>query len=216
MAAVFERKKALTVTGAVLVLWFSLILVIDLLELFGPSTTSLYTYLAIVIPVAIFAAGYVGVAGFRRFVLSLDRAVVMGFARASGNRGAPPVSTGLTTAEEMRGRLEGFLDEANDAAAQHRPEQAGPKAEERSAKLAEILADHTARHVAILQGVLDRGNLSDKARDAIMSGRSNAEVGLQRAMEVAAQARDAVRDMGGIGKPEDSRGRGPNQPGDGS
>ncbi len=43
-------------------------------------------------------------------------AVVMGFARASDSRGAPPVSIGLTTAEEMRSRLEGFLDEANSAA----------------------------------------------------------------------------------------------------
>ena len=72
MVAAFGSKKAITMTGVFLVLWFSLILVIDLLELFGPSNTDLYTYLAILIPVAIFAAGYIGVAGFRRFVLSLD------------------------------------------------------------------------------------------------------------------------------------------------
>jgi hypothetical protein len=72
MAAMLERKKAMTVTGGVLVIWISLILVINLLKLFGPSTTDLFTYLAILIPVAIFAVGYVGVAGFRRFVLSLD------------------------------------------------------------------------------------------------------------------------------------------------
>ena len=72
MVAVFGSKKAITLTGVFLVFWFSLILVIDLLELFGPSNTDLYTYLAILIPVAIFAAGYIGVAGFRRFVLSLD------------------------------------------------------------------------------------------------------------------------------------------------
>ena len=59
-------------SGVALALWFSLILVMSLLELFGPSNTDLYTYLAILIPVAVFAAGYVGVAGFRQFVLSLD------------------------------------------------------------------------------------------------------------------------------------------------
>ncbi len=67
-----ESKKAITVTGAALVLWFSLVLAINLLELFGPSTIDLYTYSAILIPVAIFAASDVGVAGFRRFVFSLD------------------------------------------------------------------------------------------------------------------------------------------------
>ncbi len=72
MVAAFGSKKAITMTGVFLVLWFSLILVIDLLELFGPSNSDLYTYLAILIPVAIFAAGYIGVAGFRRFVLSFD------------------------------------------------------------------------------------------------------------------------------------------------
>ena len=72
MVAAFGSKKAITMTGVFLALWFSLILVIDLLELFGPSNTDLYTYLAILIPVAIFAAGYIGVAGFRRFLLSLD------------------------------------------------------------------------------------------------------------------------------------------------
>ena len=72
MAAVFERKKAMTVAGAVLVLWFALNLIINLLEVFGSTTPDLYVYLAILIPVATFAAGYVGVAGFRRFVLSLD------------------------------------------------------------------------------------------------------------------------------------------------
>jgi hypothetical protein len=68
----FERKKAIAVTGAVLVLWFSLNLIIILLEVFGPSTPDLYVYLAILIPVALLAASYVGVAGFRRFLLSID------------------------------------------------------------------------------------------------------------------------------------------------
>ena len=72
MVAAFGSKKAITMTGVFLALWFSLILIIALLELFGPSNTDLYTYLAILIPIAIFAAGYVGVAGFKRFVLSLD------------------------------------------------------------------------------------------------------------------------------------------------
>ncbi len=72
MVAAFGSKKAITMTGVFLVLWFSLILVIDLLELFGPSNSDLYTYLAILIPVAIFAAGYIGIVEFRRFVLSLD------------------------------------------------------------------------------------------------------------------------------------------------
>ena len=71
MVAAFGSKKAITMTGVFLALWFSLILVIALLELFGPSNTDLYTYLAILIPIAVFTAGYVGVAGFKRFVLSL-------------------------------------------------------------------------------------------------------------------------------------------------
>ncbi len=72
MAALFERKKAIAVTGAVLVLWFALNLIINLLEVFGPTTPDLYVYLAILIPAALLAASYVGVAGFRRFLLSID------------------------------------------------------------------------------------------------------------------------------------------------
>ena len=142
-------------------------------------------------------------------------AVVMGFARASDSRGAPPVSTGLTTAEEMRSRLEGFLDEANSAASR-RPDQAGPNPQERSARLAEILANHTAHQVAILQGVLDRDNLSNKARAAVARAHSSAKVGLQRASEVAVLARAAVRDMGVRGVPEDTPARGSAQLSDGS
>ncbi len=141
-------------------------------------------------------------------------AVVMGFARASDSRGAPPVSIGLTTAEEMRSRLEGFLDEANGAAS-HRPQQAGPNPQERSARLAEILANHTAHQVAILQGVLDKDNLSEKARDAVMMAHSSAKVGLQRAREAAVLARAAVRDMGVRGEPEGTHGRGSAQLSDG-
>ncbi len=69
MAAVFERKMAIAVTGAVLVLWFALNLIINLLEVFGPTTPDLYVYFAILIPAALLAASYVGVAGFRRFLL---------------------------------------------------------------------------------------------------------------------------------------------------
>ncbi len=72
MAAMFERKMAIGVTGAVLVLWFALNLIINLLEVFGPTTPDLYVYLAILIPVALLAAGYAGAAGFRRYLLSLD------------------------------------------------------------------------------------------------------------------------------------------------
>ena len=135
-------------------------------------------------------------------------AVVMGFARASDSRGAPPVTTGLTTAEEMRSRLEGFLDQANSAA-QNRPQHAGPNPQERSAQLAEVLASHTAQHVAILQGVLDQHNLSDKAKGAVMRARSRAEAGWQRALAT-------VLDIDARGKPEDARGRGSVQPSDGS
>ncbi len=142
-------------------------------------------------------------------------AVVMGFARASDSRGAPPVSIGLTTAEEMRSRLEGFLDEANSAAS-HQPEQSGSKPQERSARLAEILANHTAHQVAILQSVLDRDNLPNKARAAVTRAHSSAKVGLQRAREVAVLARTAVRDMGVRGEPEDTPGRGSAQLSNGS
>ncbi len=72
MAALFERTKAIAVTGAVLVLWFALNLIINLLEVFGPTTPDLYVYLAILIPAALLAVSYVGVAGFRRFLLSID------------------------------------------------------------------------------------------------------------------------------------------------
>ncbi len=71
MTAMFERKKAITVTGVVLVLWFALNLIINLLEVFGPTTPDLYVYLAILIPAALLAASYVGVT-FRRFLLSID------------------------------------------------------------------------------------------------------------------------------------------------
>ncbi len=72
MAAVFERKMAIAVTGAVLVIWFALNLIINLLGVFGPTTSDLYVYLAILIPVALLAASYIGVAGIRRFLLSID------------------------------------------------------------------------------------------------------------------------------------------------
>ena len=68
----FERNKAITVTGAVLVLWFALNLIINRLEVFGPTAPDLYVYLAILIPVALWVAGYVGVAWFRQYLLSLD------------------------------------------------------------------------------------------------------------------------------------------------
>ncbi len=72
MLAMFERKKALVVTGSILALWFSLILTINQLEVIGPSSVDIYVYVSIFIPIALFAAGYAGIEGFRRFVLSID------------------------------------------------------------------------------------------------------------------------------------------------
>ena len=134
-------------------------------------------------------------------------AVVMGFARASDSRGGPPVSTGLTTAQEMRSRLEGFLEKANNAAS-HRSEQAGSNPQARSARLAEILANHTAHQVTILEKVLGKDNLSNKARTAVMRAHSSAKAGLQRARDVAVLARAALGDMGVRGEPEAIPGRG--------
>ncbi len=78
------------------------------------------------------------------------------------------------------------------------------------------MANHTAHQVAILQSVLDRDNLSNKARAAVTRAHSSAKVGLQRAREVAVLARAAVRDMGVMGEPEDTPGRGSAQLSDGS
>ena len=72
MAAVFERKTPIAVTGAVLVLWFALNLILNLLKVFGSTTPDLYVYFAILVPAALLVASYVGVAGFRRFLLSID------------------------------------------------------------------------------------------------------------------------------------------------
>ena len=68
----FERNTAIIVTGSILALWFSLILTINQLEIIGPLAVDTYVYLSIFIPIALFLAGYAGVAAFRRFVLSLD------------------------------------------------------------------------------------------------------------------------------------------------
>jgi len=72
MFAMFERERAIIVTGSILALWFSLILTINQLEVIGPSSVDTYVYISIFIPIALFAAGYAGIAGFRRFVLSID------------------------------------------------------------------------------------------------------------------------------------------------
>ncbi len=72
MLAMFERKKALVVTGSILALWFSLILTINQLEVIEPSSVDTYVYISILIPIALFVAGYAGIEGFRRFVLSID------------------------------------------------------------------------------------------------------------------------------------------------
>ena len=67
-----KMGKAMLVLGAVLALWFFLILGINLSQVFGPAVPDPYLYASIALPVALFAAGYLLIGWFRLFVLSLD------------------------------------------------------------------------------------------------------------------------------------------------
>ena len=142
-------------------------------------------------------------------------AVVMGFARASDNPGAPPLSTGLTTANQMRSRLEGFLDEANSAAS-HRPEQAGPNRQERSARLGgDTVQPHlpSGRHPASGTGP---GQSAPEGEGRHHEGPFFGPSRLATGPGGGGSGQCCLRDMGVRGEPEDAPGRGSAQLNDGS
>ncbi len=134
-------------------------------------------------------------------------AVVMGFAHDAHGPGELPVGTGLTTADEMRNRLEGFLQEVSRGK-QNRSAEADVQREERIARLSQILADHSARHLAVLEGVLANGNLNEAARAAMDKATTLAQEGLRRAQEAVSQAQASSQQNGERGKPGEVPGRG--------
>lgn len=92
--------------------------------------------------------------------------VVTAFAPEGSDGERPPKATGLVKASEVHERLKKFLDETeadgpglSSSARSHRIETA--------AKLADLIEQHAAHRVQLLEGVLGREGFPEKARTAV-------------------------------------------------
>ena len=122
------------------------------------------------------------------------------------NDGSPAKATGLVRASEVRQRLEGFLEKANQSEGEL-PEKARKAQSKRVADQALALEGHSAEHVAMVQGLADREDLPPQARVAIGSALDNSKLKRDKSLKIAAKARKKAGPPEGRGK-SDSAGQG--------
>ena len=100
----------------------------------------------------------------------------------------PPTIRGLVRAQEVRQRLEGFLQDLSDRAADALEKVEGRRAE-RIARLAERLEAHAAKHADIIKRVSQNDKLPPQAVAGMLNGLERAEQGYSQAKVKAAEAR---------------------------
>ena len=120
--------------------------------------------------------------------------------RGRGGNG-PSIATGIVPADNVRQRLEGFLEDLTGDEG-----ELSSKAAERVAKIAAILEKHAAKQVEIIEQVSLHENLPPQALQGIQHGLDRAKGGLVEAKAKGAQAKDKA------GRPSDLTGRGQDGP----
>ena len=108
----------------------------------------------------------------------------------------PPIVRGLVRAQEVRERLEGFLEDLSNRAADGL-EKVEERRAERVARLAERLESHTAKHADIIERVSKSDRLPPQAVAGMRNGLERAQQGRTRATIKATEARSRVRDVQG-------------------
>jgi hypothetical protein len=108
----------------------------------------------------------------------------------------PPIVRGLVRAQEVRERLEGFLEDLSNRAADGL-EKVEERRAERVARLAERLEAHTAKHADIIERVSKSDRLPPQAVAGMRNGLERAQQGRTRATIKATEARSRVRDVQG-------------------
>lgn len=116
---------------------------------------------------------------------------VTAFANRANPNGGRPEVTGIEKADQVRQRLEGFLEDVSE----NRPDlpPAVQHARTRIAdRLTTLLEDHGHRHVELLQRVMDSDRVPDAAKQRIETAIGKANAGIDSAQEKIEQARDRL------------------------
>ena len=108
----------------------------------------------------------------------------------------PPIIRGLVRAQEVRERLEGFLEDLSNRAADGL-EKAEERRAERVARLAERLEAHTAKHADNIERVSKSDRLPPQAVAGMRNGLERAQQGHSRAKIKATEARSRGRGLQG-------------------
>lgn len=127
---------------------------------------------------------------------------VTAFANRANTNGGRPEVTGMERADQVRKRLQGFLEDVSE----NRPDLPPAVQDARTRitdRLTTLLEDHGQRHVEMLQRIMDSDRIPDAAKQRIQTAIGRANSG----NESAQQAIDKARDR--LGLPE----RGPNNAG---
>ncbi len=133
--------------------------------------------------------------------------IVTAFVPEDEDGGGRPASTGLVRAEEVSQRLSRHLDEQlEDREAPELPEQAQHALDDRIARLAGLLEQHSARNVEALDRVLALPNLPAAARAGLDRARGTAERGAEAAQSHAKSARERADLPEDAGRPENPGG----------
>ena len=136
----------------------------------------------------------------------LGEVVTVFTAQADVDNGPLEKATGLVRASEVRQRLERFLEDVNESPGQI-SEKSRKARSKRVANLAVALDDHSAKHVAILEGLADQEDLLPQTNVAIGRALKNSKLRREKALKIAADARERAGPPEGRGKP-DSTGKG--------
>jgi hypothetical protein len=99
----------------------------------------------------------------------------------------PARVTGLVRAEEVRNRLSGFIQDASGTEDEGEEEDL----EEREQELADLIQlrdSYAAKHLEVLQGLLDRQDMPEAAKQGLMTAFENAQRGRETALQNAQAA----------------------------
>jgi len=136
---------------------------------------------------------------------------------ADGEAGqeGPPVVRGLVRAEEVRQRLEGFLEDLT-AGVGELPTEAAERRAQRVADVAALLDDHASKHVEIILRVSQNEKLPPQAVQGMRNGLERAQRGRDQAKVRATEARAKAGPPSGRGGRGSQSQGGPGSQGEGA
>lgn len=117
--------------------------------------------------------------------------VVTAFAKKAEREGGRPRVTGLEKADNVRERIQGFLDRVSE----DRPESPAAVAEARLAaaeRMSQLLERHTQRHAELLQRVVDNDRMPEDARERVRIALERARTRIETARERIGTALDRI------------------------